>query len=138
METQKLKAREIAAYRERLVKEQGNLCPLCYTRLELEDAVLDHCHTTGHIRFALHRSCNHAEGNVRGWAKRTRSKSKRGFVERVIKHWEGDFSQNPIHPSFKTVDDKRAKLLRKRIKTLKAPHAIAKAKAELKLISGKG
>lgn len=131
MDSQKLKASELKQYREQLVAEQGNICPLCYTRLELEDAVLDHCHDTGHIRFALHRSCNHAEGNVKNWAKRTRAKDKKKFVERVLRYWEQTYEHMPMHPSFKTPDDKRAKLLRKRLKQVTAPHAVAKIKAEL-------
>ncbi|QBP32930.1 endonuclease VII [Shigella phage Buco] len=55
----------------RLAKEQGGVCPLCFEPLDFsikgvtgDSVVVDHCHITGRIRGALHRSCNGGEGKV--------------------------------------------------------------------------
>lgn len=44
---------------------QQNKCAVCGELFTFKDnAVLDHCHYHGHLRGALHRSCNSAEGRV--------------------------------------------------------------------------
>lgn len=135
MVAKKLKSTEVKAYRERLVDMQGNVCPLCLTELLYADAVLDHDHDTGKIRFALHRSCNHAEGNVKNWANRTRAKNKKDFVERVLAFWEMDLPDTtPIHPSFKSPEDKRLKVLKKRLKTVKLATARQRIEREIRQI----
>lgn len=55
----------------KLAKEQDGLCPLCNRGLDFtlkgvtgNSVVCDHSHVTGHIRGALHRGCNGAEGRV--------------------------------------------------------------------------
>lgn len=55
----------------RLAKDQGGVCPLCHEPLDFsikgvtgDSVVVDHCHITGRIRGALHRSCNGGEGKV--------------------------------------------------------------------------
>ena len=131
MAAQKLKAKDVKAFRETMVARQGNLCPLCDTELLPEDAVLDHSHDTGRIRFALHRSCNHSEGMIKNWAKRSRAKNKKRFALRVVQLWNEEFPHNPIHPSFKSADDKRLKILKNRYKNVKTEHAKTKIKAEV-------
>nr|DAU44438.1 MAG TPA: Recombination endonuclease VII [Caudoviricetes sp.] len=55
----------------KLAREQGGVCPLCGEPLDFtikgvtgDSVVVDHCHITGRIRGALHRSCNGGEGKV--------------------------------------------------------------------------
>jgi hypothetical protein len=131
MAAQKLRPKDLKSYRERLVKVQGNTCPLCELELLAEDAAMDHDHQTGHIRFALHKSCNRSEGDIKRAARFSRSKDPQRFVKRVAVLWDKDFSHNPVHPNFQTADDKREKELKRRKKTTKMPHAIAKIDAEL-------
>lgn len=100
MGTSKLKTQEIKLWRERFVKKQGYICPLCKEHLKVEDAVLDHCHDTGHIRCALHRSCNSAEGRVKEWAgKRSRGTDPDLWLRNLLRYWKRDFTKNPIHPT---------------------------------------
>jgi hypothetical protein len=110
--------------------KQGKICPICFTSIDEEDLVLDHDHSTGHIRAALHRGCNRAEGTIKAALRWARVGTVR-TVLRVVSYWEADYSGNPIHPAFKTDDDKRLKLLKNRYKNVKTPSAKAKIKAEV-------
>lgn len=59
---------QMSSYTARLLKEQGGLCPLCGTAIDMSiraSACLDHNHVTGEIRGVLHRACNAAEGKVK-------------------------------------------------------------------------
>jgi len=131
MGTQKLKQKDIPKLREKLIAAQKNICPLCKTELLKADAVLDHDHTTGHIRFALHRSCNRAEGLIKRAARFSRSKDAQFFVKQVAHLWDESFTHNPLHPSFKTNDDKRLKLLKKRLKEVTQAHSRKKIEQEI-------
>lgn len=94
----KLKASEIKDYRERQVNRQKGICPLCKEPLKFEDATLDHCHTSGHVRMALHRSCNGAEGRILSWAgKRSRGDDPIAFLRNLISYWQRDFANKPLH-----------------------------------------
>jgi hypothetical protein len=96
--TTKLKAKEIKEYRERLIKKQRGVCPLCKEELLPGDATLDHCHTTGNIRQALHRSCNSAEGRILMWAgRRSRGEDPIEFLKNLIVYWRKSYVANPIH-----------------------------------------
>lgn len=98
MATTKVKPGDIRGIRERMVRAQRYKCPLCSEHLKQEDAVLDHCHDTGYIRQALHRSCNSAEGRVKEWAgKRSRGDDPELWLKNLLKYWRKDFSHNPIH-----------------------------------------
>lgn len=69
MGVRKLKASETAGVLKQLVKKQGNVCGICSKPFTSRDyAVLDHCHTSGFIRGALHNSCNGAEGRIKSKA----------------------------------------------------------------------
>jgi hypothetical protein len=46
---------------ERLLAEQGGVCPICLRPVTLADAV-DHDHATGAARGLLHKPCNTALG----------------------------------------------------------------------------
>ena len=55
----------IKEYTEVMRKVQDNKCMVCQQPFTFKDnAVLDHCHFTGHLRAVLHRSCNSCEGRV--------------------------------------------------------------------------
>tara|TARA_R110002126_G_scaffold92186_2_gene218945 strand:- start:4981 stop:5367 length:387 start_codon:yes stop_codon:yes gene_type:complete len=69
MTVRKLKSSETAGVLKQLVKKQGNVCGICKKPFTAKDyAVLDHCHTSGFIRGALHNSCNGAEGRIKSKA----------------------------------------------------------------------
>lgn len=62
---------QIRSVAMKLARDQGGLCPLCGEPLDFtikgvtgDSVVVDHCHNTGRIRGALHRSCNGGEGKV--------------------------------------------------------------------------
>ena len=66
MTIRKLRVSETAGILKQLVVKQGHVCAVCGKGFTKADsAVLDHCHKTGFIRGALHRSCNGGEGKVR-------------------------------------------------------------------------
>ena len=98
MGTRVLKAHEVKEYREAQVRRQKGKCPLCKEVLVFEDATLDHCHDTGHIRMALHRSCNAAEGRILMWAgKRSRGDDPELFLKNLLAYWKKEYTENPIH-----------------------------------------
>lgn len=114
MGSRTLKAHEVKAYREEQVRKQKGICPLCKEKLVFEDATLDHCHDTGVIRMALHRSCNAAEGRILMWAgKRSRGDDPLLFIKNLFKYWMRDFTGNPIHY---THNKKRKKARKPRMK----------------------
>lgn len=62
---------QIRSVAMKLAKEQGGVCLLCGEPLDFtkqgvkgDSVVVDHCHISGRIRGALHRSCNGGEGKV--------------------------------------------------------------------------
>ena len=101
----RLKTSEIKEYREKLLKEQKYICPLCNTRIAKHEATLDHSHSTGKIRQVLHRSCNQAEGRILSWAKRSRSNNPEQFINNLVDYWKIDYSSNPDHPQHLSEDE---------------------------------
>ena len=100
MDTPKLKHTELKGYREKLIEEQGGVCPLCGLELLAADSALDHCHETGHVRQALHRSCNSAEGKILHWAgQRSKGDDPVEFTRNLVTYWEQDYTGNPLHPT---------------------------------------
>lgn len=95
-----LLTREIREYRERLLRKQRYICPLCRERIELHEATLDHCHVTGNVRAVLHRSCNAAEGKILHWAGvRSRGDDPLLFIKNLLAYWKRDFTESPMHPT---------------------------------------
>lgn len=105
---QKLKASEVAQYRKTLLAEQGGRCLLCGEMIEGDD-VLDHCHKTGNVRGVLHRGCNAELGHIEN--NRYRNHLAGGRLFRMLRGVEAyitaDHRQKPLHPSHRTVDEKR-------------------------------
>lgn len=95
----RLQAKELKEYREKQLHSQKNICPLCETEVLPEEATLDHCHVTGHVRQVLHRSCNAAEGRILSWAgRRSRGDDPVKFLKNLLKYWGKSYLKNPIHP----------------------------------------
>ena len=94
-----LKQKDIKEYREAQLLAQDSMCPLCGLTIQPEEAVLDHCHTEGHVRMVLHRSCNSAEGRILHWAGRmSKGDCHVTFVENLLDYWRMEHSVNPKHP----------------------------------------
>ena len=105
-----MKNKDLKPYRLELLEKQGYICPLCELELLPEDAVLDHCHTTGHLRQVLHRSCNSAEGWILHWAgRRSAGDDPVEFVSNILGYWQEDYTDNPIHPTHGKPRKRRAK-----------------------------
>ena len=119
----KLKQSQVAQYREELLEKQGSLCALCGQKIE-SDAVLDHCHETGHVRAVLHRNCNTLEGKIVNWVRRLGGDNPRWeILYNVMQYWESHTEEriqgNPLHPTHRTQEDKEIRALQKRIKVAK-------------------
>ena len=97
----RLKHTEIKKYREQELKKQNGLCLLCREPLDIKEAVLDHCHTTGYIRGILHRGCNCLLGKIENNLKRNRVDDIR--LESILKNLSKYRYQfkDIIHPTFK-------------------------------------
>lgn len=127
MSVRKLKPSETAGVLKQLVTKQGNVCAVCKKPFtKLDRAVLDHCHTTGFIRGALHNSCNGAEGRVKTKAQMGhRGVSPADYIIGLGKYLEQH--KTPKYPliyhNHLTKDEKRlatnAKARRKRAKAKK-------------------
>ena len=124
MKTQRIKQQEIKPLRERLHMAQKGLCCLCGNKMSLDEAVLDHDHDTGHIRGVLHRQCNHAEGRIVSWIRRTGKHNEPvDFLERLTKYWKADHTDKPIHPTHRTEQEKEIGILKRKMKRLKTAKA---------------
>lgn len=98
-----------------LMKDQGNLCPLCKTdmrKIESKNICVDHSHSTGFIRGVLCRNCNGLEGKVKTLA--TRGKKDLTYIQwlenlvEYLKVQEGEPKYPYIHPTYRTVAEKLA------------------------------
>ena len=65
MEYTKFPKSKLPWVKEQLILRQSGVCPICKKSLigvKPENVVVDHDHTTGIVRAALHRGCNRLEG----------------------------------------------------------------------------
>jgi len=122
--------------------KQKGICPLCGTYISLcnedgkDESVLDHDHDTGRIRAVLHRSCNSAEGRILNFAdKRCRSEDPKSFLVNMVKYWEADYSHHPFHPDHTIEEEDERLKLKRKLKNLKAAHAIDKTKKRIAELS---
>lgn len=122
----RLKVSEVKAYREKLYAEQGGVCALTHYPITLDQAVLDHCHTTGQVRGVLHRGANALLGKVENNHKRygVSLPMAAAMGRNLGDYLTADYSANPAHPSHRTEDEKR-------IRRNKLAVAARKAKKEL-------
>ena len=106
-----LKVSEVHGVLKQVMAKQGNKCAICGKGFTPKDGpVLDHCHTTGHIRGALHRSCNSIEGRMKALGHRGHAGvSSPDYIIGLGKYLE--YHDRPrialIHPSHMTEDAKR-------------------------------
>lgn len=117
----RLKQKDIKVWRDKLLKEQGGICPLCKKPVH-DDPVLDHCHDTGKIRGVLHRQCNHAEGRIKDWIKRTgKDNDPVMFLKHLVMYLTRTYDHNPTHPTHKTEVEKQILQLKRKQRKVKKP-----------------
>lgn len=117
----RIKRTDIIKHRALAVLEQGGVCPLCEQHLELKDAVLDHRHTDGLIRQAIHRFCNTFLGKIENNIARNRISPVQ--LTAILRNYERYVStvKPLLHPTYLTPDQRkeRAKKRAKMRKTKK-------------------
>lgn len=112
-------------FRRSLIAKQNNRCALCADTLDGKTACLDHDHRTGHIRSVLCLNCNGIEGKIFNLCRRAkRQRTEIDFLTSVFDYWmqHNGLRDQPIHPSHRTKEEKRAlanKRARKRRKARK-------------------
>lgn len=109
----KLKQKDIKILREQLVSAQNHTCALCCEYLAKEDAVLDHRHSDGKIRQAIHRGCNLYLGKLENNIKR--NKITPSMLHNILKNAEQymQTTRDEIHPTYFTPEEKKAKRKKK-------------------------
>ena len=99
----KLKYKEIAPLRSRLLVEQDHRCCLCGDSIDLEQAVLDHDHRSGLLRGVLHRGCNSFLGKIEN--SMPRSRVDLGRLSKIADNLIGYLTADPVseylHPTYK-------------------------------------
>lgn len=116
---QRLKTTQVADERIRRLLAQGGRCALSHYPLLPANAVLDHDHTTGHVRATLHRGVNSLLGKIENNYKRYGISFPQliAMLKNAGEYLSKDYSANPLHPTHKTADEKRERtnmLARKR------------------------
>lgn len=115
---QKLKASEVAAYRVSVWEAQGRRCALTKKPLNLDDAVLDHCHRTGMVRGVLDRGVNTMLGKIENHMKLARLSNVADLsrmLAGVIPYMSQDH-HDVMYPTHKTAEEKRVATNAKRCK----------------------
>lgn len=109
MTLRRLKTAEVKAERELLLALQGGHCALCKGACSEDDAVLDHDHTTGAIRAALHRSCNALLGKVENNYRRYGVRDLAAWAQGVAAYLQRHLVNRTglLHPTHKTDEEKR-------------------------------
>lgn len=135
----RVKTKDLPAIKAKLIAKQNGICPLCkgsLTRLKPVNVVVDHCHKTGHIRAALCRGCNGAEGKIKNLAVRFgKTADFIVFVKRLVEYWlhHKEPKTSWIHPTHKTDDEKRlARNKKARDKRASNKEELARREASLK------
>lgn len=105
----KLKVSEIATVRLQLLQKNSMRCALCSLPCSTEQAVLDHCHSSGLVRDTLHRSCNALLGKVENNFKRYGVSNLSAFLHGCVAYLQRHETPvtDMIHPTHKTADEKR-------------------------------
>lgn len=115
----KLKTAQVKPFRENMHAVQGGRCALSHYPIPIGDAVLDHCHTSGHVRGVLHRGVNSLLGKIENNFKRYGISYPMmiAMCKNLDAYLGRDHSGNPLYPTHKTADEKRERtnmLARKR------------------------
>lgn len=107
----KLKYSEVAKTRASMLQSQGGTCALCSLPIAKGKDVLDHDHTEGHLRGVLHSGCNSLLGRVENNYRRYGVPDLRCFLAGasmyLTKSSRIPMDQRVLHPTFKTLDEKR-------------------------------
>lgn len=115
----------VKAYREARLREQGGRCALTGYTLSPSEAVLDHCHTTGHVRGVIGRGVNALLGKIENNYKRygVSLPQVHAMGKGLESYLSTDCTGNPYHYTHRTDEEKRErtnKLARQRRATKKA------------------
>lgn len=106
-----IKPSQVESVLKQLVSKQSNKCAVCGKPFTARDRpVLDHDHTSGYIRGALHNSCNGAEGRIKAKARMGhKGVSPEDYVIGLGRYLEYHSTPrvNLIHPQHMTEDQKR-------------------------------
>ena len=133
----KLLQKDLKEYRRLQWLKQDKICPICETEITEEDVVLDHDHSTGLCRNVLHRACNSSEGKIFNVYKRYISGkgiSFENFIDNLMDYLKQDYSENPIHPTELTPNERELKFVNKRLKTLKRESVVLEYKERAKTL----
>jgi len=105
----KLTRIEIAETRIKLLALQGYRCACCQQPCKTDEAVLDHCHTTGAVRGVLHRGCNALLGKVENNYRRYGVREPSAFLHGAAAYLQTHKTNvtGLIHPLHKTAEEKR-------------------------------
>lgn len=103
----------IKPHRIALLAEQGGKCLLCGEKI-IDDAVLDHCHTSGRIRGVLHRGCNALLGKLENSLNINRMTATRltSFLQQAQAYMSS--GTDVLHPTYRTAEEKKDKAKRAR------------------------
>ena len=105
----RLKTTQVRGYREELHIKQGGRCAITYYPLSGDRAVLDHDHSTGHVRGVLDRGANALLGKIENNYKRYGMSLPQviAMCKNIGDYLGKDYSHMPLHPTHKTEDEKR-------------------------------
>lgn len=107
----KLKVSDIPTVRLQLLQKNSMRCALCSLPCSTEQAVLDHCHSTGLVRDTLHRSCNALLGKVENNFKRYGVSNLSAFLHGCVAYLQRHETPvtDMIHPTHRTPEEKRVR-----------------------------
>tara|TARA_R110001632_G_scaffold81352_9_gene181231 strand:- start:92 stop:475 length:384 start_codon:yes stop_codon:yes gene_type:complete len=108
MENRLKAGKELKEHREGLVKKQKGICGV--SGIKMTAPVLDHCHESGLCRMALQREINAFEGKVfNAWKRYVRHLGVPfdEVLAGLVKYHQSDFTDQPLHPTHRTDDEKR-------------------------------
>jgi len=132
--TTKLKQPQIYEWRERFLEKNSGKCPLCGEAILPKDRALDHDHKTGHIRDTLHMDCNILLGKIENYIGRYGKRFREeGVLHAALKNMSSyihtDYTQNPLHPTHRTPEDKVIRVYKRRMRLAKTQATKDKYKA---------
>jgi len=123
MELKQLKTSEVKNLREKLHKEQNEICPICKEKIEYSDTTLDHQHKlfkdqeigengAGLCRGVICRNCNSWEGKITNSYRRLGLHKKDISLPELLRNLADYLDQDNlpyIHPTEKPKDKKLKK-----------------------------
>lgn len=123
----RLKQSQIKPTREQYLSTQNGKCAVCQLPCTVQNARLDHDHSTGAVRGVLHNGCNSLLGKVENNAARFGVKNIAAFGAGIGAYLQKHATNitGLLHPTHKTEEEKRIQ------RNKKAREATAKRKAKL-------